>query len=233
MNSPRTAIVTGASGNLGKAVTSQLLTDGFQVVGTVLHPDEKDTKLEHKRYEVYQADVSKEAEVEQLVNYVSGKYQQLDLACLLVGGFAMAPLEETPLAEVEKMFKLNFHTAYLCSQKLYKMMKAQKNEGHILFVGARPSLQSEAAASMVSYSLSKSLLFELSNIINAKTSETGVRSSILVPSVLDTPPNRDSMPDADFDNWVTPEQVAEVVSFLASPQSQPLRQTILKVYGNA
>ncbi|MGD1892770.1 MAG: SDR family oxidoreductase, partial [Cyclobacteriaceae bacterium] len=159
--------------------------------------------------------------------------QHIDVACLLVGGFAMSSLEDTKLADVEKMFKLNFNTAYLCSQKLYLRMKEQESGGHIMLVGARPALQADAAASMVSYSLSKSLLFELNKIINAKTVETGVRSSILVPSVLDTPPNRNSMPDANFNDWVTPEQLAEVVSFLASPKSQALRQTILKVYGNA
>ena len=233
MNSPRTALVTGAFGNLGIAVTKQLLTDGFRVIGTVLHLDDREAPIAHDNLEVYQADVSNEKEVEQLVEHIQSEYKQIDVACLLVGGFAMSPLEDTSLADVEKMFQLNFSTAYLCGQKLYIQMKGQQDGGHIMFVGARPALQEEAAASMVSYSLSKSLLFELSKIINVKTADTGVRSSILVPSVLDTPPNRDSMPEADFDDWVTPEQLAEVVSFLASPQSRPLRQTILKVYGNA
>lgn len=233
MTSTKTALVTGASGNLGKALTDKLISDGFSVLGTVLSKEDYNRNPQNEALEYYEADVTNEGEVERLVGYLSDKYGQINFAALTVGGFAMGELKDTSLEDVQKMLKLNFETAYLCSQHLYKQMAKQDSGGHIVLVGARPALDSSAAASMVSYSLSKSLLFQLSDIINAKTSETGVRSSIIVPSVIDTPPNRESMPDANFDDWVTPEQIAETVSFLASPSSRPLRQTVFKLYGNA
>ncbi|MEO0334386.1 MAG: SDR family NAD(P)-dependent oxidoreductase, partial [Bacteroidota bacterium] len=203
------------------------------VIGAVRTPEESLEFDDHPSFDKYVADVSNETEVSRLVDYITQNYSQIDFAALLVGGFGMGTLSETSAADLEKMYRLNFLTAYLCCQNLSAQMQKQDQGGHIVMVGARPALQPSAAASMVSYSLSKSLLFQLHEIINAKTSETGVRSSMIVPSVLDTPPNRGSMPDADFSDWVTPEQIAEAIAFLASSNSTPLRETIFKLYGDA
>ncbi|MEM8964778.1 MAG: SDR family NAD(P)-dependent oxidoreductase [Bacteroidota bacterium] len=233
MSQKNIILVTGASGHLGKAVTSRLLDEKSTVIGTVLTPEESLDFDNHPDFEKYVADVSNEEEVSRLVDYITQTYGQIDFAVLLVGGFAMGTLAETSLADLEKMYRLNFLTAYLCCQNLSAQMQKQNQGGHIVMAGARPALESSAGASMVSYSLSKSLLFQLHEIINAKTTETGVRCSMVVPSVLDTPPNRESMPDADFSDWVTPAQIAETVAFLASSRSTPLRETVFKLYGNA
>ncbi|MEM6845760.1 MAG: SDR family NAD(P)-dependent oxidoreductase [Bacteroidota bacterium] len=233
MSQKKIALVTGASGHLGKAVTASLLAKGTTVIGTVITPQESLDFDDHPAFEKYVVDVSNEVEVGQLVDYIIQNYGQVDFAALLVGGFGMGTLSKTSVSDLEKMYRLNFLTAYLCCQNLLAQMQKQEQGGHIVMVGARPALQPSAAADMVSYSLSKSLLFQLHKIINAKTTETGVRSSVIVPSVLDTPPNRESMPDADFSDWVTPKQVAETVAFLASSGSAPLRETIFKLYGNA
>ncbi|MEQ9440544.1 MAG: SDR family NAD(P)-dependent oxidoreductase [Cyclobacteriaceae bacterium] len=226
-------LVTGATGNLGNAVVTQLLSDGHTVVGTVRASHTSAESKKHPLYEPYGADVSKEEEVEKLISHLIHTHQRVDFAALLVGGFAMGELEGTSIDDLKKMYELNFLTTFLCCQKLYTQMKQQENGGHIVLVGARPAIDPSAAAGLVSYSLSKSLLFQLSDIINAKTTETGVRSSIIVPSILDTPPNREAMPKANFNDWVTPEQIAKTISFLASSDSQPLRQSVFKLYGNA
>nr|WKN36321.1 SDR family NAD(P)-dependent oxidoreductase [Tunicatimonas sp. TK19036] len=229
----KNCLVTGAAGNLGKAVVTQLISDGHTVVG-VMKPSHDAGKLqEFSEFTRYEADVSQENEVENLIKHLTQTHQHIDFAALLVGGFAMGPLESTSLEDIRKMYELNFITAYLCCQKLYTQMIQQENGGDIVLVGARPALEPSAAATMVSYSLSKSLLFQLSDIINAKTSKTGVRCSVIVPSIIDTPNNRESMPDANFDDWVTPDQIAKTISYLASPTSKPLRQTIFKLYGDA
>lgn len=229
----KNCLVTGAAGNLGKAVVTQLISDGHTVVG-VMKPSHDAGKLqEFSEFTRYEADVSQENEVENLIKHLTQTHQHIDFAALLVGGFAMGPLESTSLEDIRKMYELNFITAYLCCQKLYTQMIQQENGGDIVLVGARPALEPSAAATMVSYSLSKSLLFQLSDIINAKTSKTGVRCSVIVPSIIDTPDNRESMPDANFDDWVTPDQIAKTISYLASPTSKPLRQTIFKLYGDA
>lgn len=233
MSQNKIALVTGASGFLGKAVSAKLLNSGITVVGTVRTPDDFLDFENHSSFEKYTVDVSDEDQTIQLVNHIIRSYGQVDFAALLVGGFSMGNLAETSQADLEKMYRLNFLTAYLCCQKLVAAMSSQDHGGHIVLVGARPVLDSSAAATMVSYSLSKSLLFQLEKIINAETSTTDVRCSLIIPSVLDTPPNRESMPDADFQDWVTPEQVAEIVAFMASNDSEPLRQTVLKLYGNA
>jgi NAD(P)-dependent dehydrogenase (short-subunit alcohol dehydrogenase family) len=86
---------------------------------------------------------------------------------------------------------------------------------------------------VVAYALSKSLLFTLAELLNAEAKGTNVTATMVVPSTLDTPANRENMPDADTGNWVQPEALAEVLEFVVSEKGSPLRETVLKVYNKA
>jgi NAD(P)-dependent dehydrogenase (short-subunit alcohol dehydrogenase family) len=109
----------------------------------------------------------------------------------------------------------------------------EKNNGKIVFVGARPALQASAGKSLIAYGLSKSLLFKLAEYLNAEAKGKNVTVTVVAPSTIDTEINRKSMPDADFDKWVKPEALAEVLEFLISEKGNVLRETVLKVYNNA
>jgi NAD(P)-dependent dehydrogenase (short-subunit alcohol dehydrogenase family) len=86
---------------------------------------------------------------------------------------------------------------------------------------------------MAAYSFGKSLIFRLSEMINLESEGTGIVCSVVVPSIIDTPSNRASMPEADFGRWVTPEAIAETIHYYASPAAAHLREPILKVYGDS
>ena len=116
MSEKRVALVTGASGHLGQAVVARLLSEKIQTIGTVRNQDENLDFGDHTTFEKYAADVSNEAEVSHLVDYIAQNYGQVDLATLIVGGFAIGALEETSTDDLEKMYRLNFLTAYLCCQ---------------------------------------------------------------------------------------------------------------------
>jgi NAD(P)-dependent dehydrogenase (short-subunit alcohol dehydrogenase family) len=109
----------------------------------------------------------------------------------------------------------------------------EQNNGRIVFIGARPALQASAGKNLIAYGLSKSLLFKLAEYLNAEAKGKNITVSVIAPSTIDTEPNRKSMSDADFDKWVKPEALAEVLEFLMSEKGNVLRETVLKVYNNA
>jgi short-subunit dehydrogenase len=130
------------------------------------------------------------------------------------------------------MFALNYNTAWHIAQPLLSHL-LQNNYGRLVFIGARPALKPEDGKNMVAYALSKSLLFKLSDFINETAKGKNVVASVVVPSTIDTGINRQSMPDANPENWVKPAQLADILEFICSDKGLPVREPIYKVYNNA
>jgi NAD(P)-dependent dehydrogenase (short-subunit alcohol dehydrogenase family) len=127
---------------------------------------------------------------------------------------------------------LNFETAFYVTRPLFEHMMQQK-KGSIVFIGARPALNPAQGKDLIAYSLSKSLLFKLAEFLNEEAKGMNVRVSVIVPSTLDTPLNRQTIPGASPDKWVKPAEIAEILEFLVSDKSNSLRETVLKIYNNA
>jgi len=224
------AIVTGASGNLGQAVVQKFLAEGITVIGTILHNDTvtmDDTKLEKVI-----VDLTDEENSSQFVESVVAKHGSIDAAVLTVGGFAMGNIAETKTADIIKQYKLNFETAYNIARPVFLQMMKQ-NSGRIFLIGSRPGLNTKNAKGMVGYSLAKSLIFRLAELINEEAKGHDVVASVIVPSTIDTPQNRKAMPDADFNNWVKAEEIAATIYYYCSDVARSLREPVIKVYGNS
>lgn len=224
----KTILITGANGNLGKAVTQKFLEEGYKVIGLVAPNTETDF-VKSDQLEIHQVDLMKEEETFNLIN----KLDKAEGAVLTAGGFGMGSFEETPLEQIEKMYRLNFVTAYNTSRAIFKKFKKDKSEGQIVLIGARPALDSSASKGVVAYGLSKRLVQYLSDIINEDSAKTGITSSVIMPSLIDTPPNRQAMPDADFSKWVKPETIADNIFHLFTDSGKALRETVLKVYNKS
>ena len=227
------AIVTGAAGNMGTAVVAKLLQENFHVVGSVLSDENCGENESHPQFIKFEADVTDPEQCADLLAHVRQQSGEIHLAALLVGGFGMQAFEDTSIENIHKMFKLNFESAFLSSQAVFREMKQQGQGGKIVLVGAKPALEKGASAGLTAYALSKSLIFKLADHINAEGKDANITASVIVPSILDTPPNRKAMPDADFQQWVTPEEIADVVAFIASDGSSALRDPIYRIYGDS
>ncbi|MFI5193081.1 MAG: SDR family NAD(P)-dependent oxidoreductase [Chitinophagales bacterium] len=228
----KTVIVTGANGNLGMAVTRNLLSQGYRVIATVAGEAERKDFDSSDLLDVRVVNLMKEEETHAFAQACIGKYGKIDAALLLVGGFTAGNIAATSGADLRKQFALNFETAYFTSRPLFQHM-LDKNSGRIVYIGGRPALVAEQGHSLLAYSLSKSLLFKLAEYLNAEARGKNVSVTVVVPSTLDTALNRKSMPDADPGNWVKPEQLAEILEFIVSEKGNALRETVLKVYNNA
>ena len=227
----KTVLITGANGNLGLAVTRNLLSRGYQVIASVAHEADKKDFESSPSIDVHVVNLMQEEETYAFVQSSIKKYGKIDAALLLVGGFAAGNISTTSGTDLHKQFSLNFETAYYVTRPLFQHM-LQMNSGKIVFIGARPALLAELGHELLAYSLSKSLLFKLAEFLNAAAKGKDISASVIVPSTLDTPINRKSMPDADPEKWVKPEQLAEILEFIVSEKGNPLRETVMKVYNN-
>jgi NAD(P)-dependent dehydrogenase (short-subunit alcohol dehydrogenase family) len=228
----KTVIVTGASGNMGQAVVKKFLAEGFTVIGTS-DPNEKGkTGVEHSRFEQIVVDLKHEEDTHEFVADILARYPHIDAAVLTVGGFAMGNIKNTKTSDIAQQYQLNFETAYNIAKPVFAQMMEQKN-GRIFMVGSRPGLAVATGKAMVGYSLAKSLVFRLAEIMNEEAKGTNVVTSVIVPSTIDTAPNRSSMPDADFDSWVKPEAIANVIHFYCTEDAAALREPVIKIYNNA
>ena len=228
----KTVIITGANGNLGTATVKKFLDEGYSVIAV----DAKDEHLEfakgNKNFERHAVDLTNESETENFVKSVIANRCKIDAALMIVGGFAMGNVSATAGSDIQKQFSLNFETAYFLARPLLKHM--QQNEyGRLVFIGARPAINPAQGKDMIAYALSKSLLFKLADFINEENKGKNIVASVVVPSTIDTAINRKSMPDADPENWVKPEQLAEVLEFICSEKGIPLRESLYKVYNNS
>lgn len=224
----KTILITGANGNLGQAVTRKFLNEGYQVKGFIA-PGTNSDFITDSNLEVHEADLMDEESTFKAIEGVG----DFDGAVLTVGGFGMGSFEKTSLEDVDKMYKLNFQTAYNSSRAVFKTLKGKGKNGQIVLIGARPALDVKAASGVVAYAFSKRLVQYLSDIINEESKDTGITSSVIMPSLIDTPPNRDAMPDADFDKWVKPETIADNIHHLFTESGKALRETVLKVYNES
>jgi NAD(P)-dependent dehydrogenase (short-subunit alcohol dehydrogenase family) len=228
----KTVIITGASGNLGSAVTKKFLDTGYNVIATVTSPEIKESIPGHENLNVEIVNLADEDETTSFVKASIEKYKNIDAALMLVGGFTMGNIAATTGADLKKQFSLNFETAYYVARPLFQHMMT-RGEGRLVFIGSRPALNAVGGKSVIAYGLSKSLLFKLAEYLNAEAKGKNVTATVIAPSTLDTEPNRKSMPDANPGNWVKPEQLADILEFVTSEKGSTLRETVLKVYNNS
>ncbi|HYM95213.1 MAG TPA: SDR family oxidoreductase, partial [Chitinophagaceae bacterium] len=161
----KTIIVTGASGNLGQAVVKKFLSEGYNVIGTVIPNDPVVMEINDSKFEEVIVDLMNEEAAEKFVESVISKYGQIDAAVLTVGGFAMGKIAETKSSSILKQYKLNFETTYNTARPIFIRM-IQQNEGRIFMIGSRPGSHMNNSKGMVAYGLAKSLIFRLAELMN-------------------------------------------------------------------
>jgi len=149
----------------------------------------------------------------------------------LVGGFSEGGrVHETPVDEFEKQFRLNLRPTYLVTAAALPRLIAA-GEGSIVCVGTRAALRPFPGAA--GYIASKRAVLAFCDAVAVEYKNDGVRCNAILPSVIDTPGNRASQPDADFSKWVAPEEIAGVIAWLCSEDSKPTSGAAIPVYGRA
>jgi NAD(P)-dependent dehydrogenase (short-subunit alcohol dehydrogenase family) len=221
-------VVSGGTGGLGSAVTRVLLEAGWHVVVPYIEERELERVEPHPQLELVKADLFDAAAAAGVVEQARAPLGGL---VNLVGGFAAGGrVHETPVEDFERQFQLNLRPGYLlCQAALPRLIEA--GGGAIVCVSTRAALRPFAGAA--GYIASKAAVLAFVDALAAEYTKDGVRANAILPSVIDTPANRASQPDADFERWVRPEQIARVIRFLCSEDSAPISGAHIPVYGRA
>ena len=213
-------------------MVARLLDAGWRVVVPWVVEEELERTPKRDGLELVQADLFDPEAVQHVVSTASSD-EQAPLRGLvnLVGGFsAPGRVHETMVEEFERQFTVNLRATYLMTQAALTPM-VDGGGGSIVCVGTRAAVQPFKGAA--GYIASKAAVIAFAQAVAVEYRDERVRCNAILPSVIDTPANRASMPNADFDRWVKAEQIAGVVSFLLSADSEPVSGAAIPVYGRA
>jgi NAD(P)-dependent dehydrogenase (short-subunit alcohol dehydrogenase family) len=207
----RHVVVTGGKGALGGAVVALL-----EARGAIVHvPD------------IAKVDLSQEAAATAYYAALAPVWASIQLA----GGFAMAPITETSLADFENQWRINAVTCFLSCREAVRSIRRAGGGGRIVNVAARPVLV--PVAGMTAYAAAKASVAAITQGLAAELVGEGILVNAVLPSVIDTPANRAAMPRADHAAWPKPAELAEAIAYLASPQNALTSGALVPVYGRS
>ncbi|HLY47083.1 MAG TPA: SDR family NAD(P)-dependent oxidoreductase [Stellaceae bacterium] len=232
-------VVTGGTGALGTAVVAALRGAGAvchvtnMVAAELAKYPHRDDPGVHITTGV---DLADEAAVRRFYAALPSLWASIHLA----GGFAMSPAAETSAVAFADQFQMNAMSSFLCSVAALRAIRTRSEPGpggakggRIVNVAARPGIEPRLGSGMVAYATAKAAVAAMTQALAQETAGEEIWINAVAPSVLDTPANRAAMPAADFTSWVAPSAVAEVITFLASPDNRVTRGAVIPVYGGA
>lgn len=230
------AILTGGTGGLGRQVARLLADRGYRIALTYLVPDEANEVeeflgLSEDRLLMRRVDCSDGAAVEQFVTETVARFGGLNVLTCLVGGWAGGrDVEETDDVRFDRMIDLNLRPSFNAARAAIPHLTVAE-WGRIIMIGSRSALDAPSGQAM--YNASKAAVIALGRTIADELSGTEVTSNVVLPSLIDTPAFREVVPFANYVDWPTPQEISEVIGFLASKESSVITGAMIPVYGNA
>ncbi len=230
-NQKRTAIITGGTGALGSVVTRLFLEAGINVA----MPVHSAKPISHQRHEnegtllTVATDLTVESQVQSFVEQVQNKFGSVDYLTNLAGGYAGGnTIAQVSLEEWDAMMSVNLRTTFLMCREVLKIMVPAK-WGRIVNIAAMPALNSGAKKGP--YAISKRAVVSLTETIADEVKGSGITANAIAPSIILSDANKASMPSADFQKWVTPEEIADLILFLCSDKARSMNGNTIKIFG--
>lgn len=225
-NAQQVVLITGASGQLGRAVAQTFQDRGARLI---LLDRQSGALPDGDAVLNVTVDLADRKQVAQRIDEAVAHMGGLNTVCHIAGGFRMGEaVHETSAATWDFLMDLNARSLLHVSAATVPLLLKQGG-GHIVTVGAGAAAR--GGAQMGAYSASKSALVRLTESMSAELKDQGIRVNCVLPSIIDTPDNRQSMPDADFARWVAPQALAEVIAFLASDAARAIHGAAIPVSG--
>jgi 3-oxoacyl-[acyl-carrier protein] reductase len=217
--------VTGALGALGKVVAATALTRGARVAG--VDRVARQAAATPNRIELGGVDLTDAAQAKTAIDAVASHFGRLDALINVAGGFAFEMIAEGDPKTWQRMYALNVLTALNASRSAIPHLAAS-GAGRIVNIGAMGAML--AGPGMGAYAASKAGVHRLTEALAAEW-RGKIAVNAVLPSIIDTPANRGSMPNADFAKWVRPEELANVILFFASDAASAVTGALLPVSG--
>jgi NAD(P)-dependent dehydrogenase (short-subunit alcohol dehydrogenase family) len=221
----KVVVITGALGALGTVVAESALAQGAKVAGIDHAPSQMPATPD--RLELGGVDLSDPLQAKKAVDAAALHFGRLDVLINIAGGFTFEAVAEGDSKSWQRMYALNVLTALNTSRAALAHLAAS-SAGRIVNIGALGALQ--AGAGMGAYAASKAGVHRLTEALAAEW-KGKITVNAVLPSIIDTEANRASMPKADFSKWVRPQELAEVILFLASDAASAVTGALLPVAG--
>ena len=221
----KVVVVTGALGALGRVVADEALSLGAKVAGVDHAPTQVPATPD--RLELGGVDLTDPAAAKKAIDAAVSHFGRCDVLINIAGGFTFETIADGDLKTWQRMYALNVMTALNASRAAIPHLTAS-GAGRIINVGAMGALQ--AGSGMGAYAASKAGVHRLTEALAAEH-KGKITVNAVLPSIIDTPANRASMPKADFAKWVTPKELADVILFLASDAASAVTGALLPVSG--
>ena len=225
----KVVLVTGAAGNLGRAVAQAFAEQGAALVLVDIdlkrlqqvHGNDGDTQL------LATADLRSAAPAADVVKAALSRFGRIDVLANIAGGFRMGEAVHESSDEIwQLMFDLNLRTLLNMSRAVVPAMLSA-GSGRIVNIGANGALR--GGALMGAYAATKSGVIRLTESMAAELGKQGINVNCVLPTIIDTPENRAAMPDADAAGWVAPAALAEVIRFLSGEGARAINGASIPV----
>src|SRR5580700_8311658 len=217
-------LITGANGGLGTAVCQSFLETGTKVIGVARN------WTEPVSFMTLAVDLTTAEGCDAMVEQALTQ-GPIDALVHLLGGFGGGePIAGTSDKIWDGMMTLNLRAAFCAMRAVLKPMTAAKY-GRIVAVGSRASV--EPLPNFAAYSVSKAALVALAKNVAAENKDLGITANVVLPSTIDTAPNRQAMPKSDFSRWVKPESIAKTLVWVASREAGDVSGAVIPIYGRA
>lgn len=219
-------IVTGANGNLGRAVVAELLGHGNRVVAVGQCADPEFGVDSERRLWIDGGDLSEVEACDRIVRTTLGHFGRLDGAVATVGGFAFAHVGESTPDLFDRMYRINV----LPTLNIFRAaLPSLASGGSLVAVGAGAGVR--ANAGFAAYAGAKAAVLRMVESFSDELKGQSIRVNAVLPGVIDTPQNRAAMPGADTSTWVSPSQIAAVTRFLVSDAASGVTGALIPVTG--
>ena len=214
----------------------RLIVEDYRLAVTYLLPDEarefeQEFDVDEDRLLLTRVDATNPEAVASLFKDVSEMWGAIHGVCSLVGGWAGGrDVEETDDVRFDRMLDINLRSAFYAVRAAVPYLK-EAGWGRVVLVGSRAAI--DFPESPAAFNIAKAGVVALGRSVAQELDGTGVTANVLMPSVIDTPATRQSLPYADYVDWPTPDEIAAVAQFVLSDESGVMNGAVIPVYGRA
>jgi NAD(P)-dependent dehydrogenase (short-subunit alcohol dehydrogenase family) len=226
----KNVVVTGGTGALGQAVVARFLK-----AGAICHVPSRKAADKPASWGDGQVSIVPDIDLadEEAVGRFYKAVPDLWASVHLAGGFAMAPVAETGRDDFLRMMEMNAATAFICCRAAVRNMRRTGQGGRIVNVSARPGLDPRKGGGMAAYAASKAAVTAIPLSLAEELKHDRILVNAVAPSTIDTPANREAMPNADTSKWLSPKAAAEAIIGLASPSNMEINGAVLPLFARA
>lgn len=230
------ALLTGGTGGLGREVARRLAAKNYRLALSYLIPDEADEVeeelgLPESQLMLRRVDCSDAGAVTEFTKEVATTFGGINVLSAMVGGWSGGrDVEDTDDVRFERMIDLNLRTSFNAARAAIPYLR-EAEWGRVIMIGSRSAI--EAPGGQATYNVAKAGVIALARTIAEEIGDDDVTSNVVLPSLIDTPAFREAVPFANYVDWPTPGEIADVIAFLASPESGVINGSMIPVYGRA